>query len=385
MFPRWRVGCYHFETIWRGEFAAYRRSNGSDMDRSKPHLRLEGLDALRGVAAAAVMLYHYSAWHRNASAVGLVPHGAAVWFPYGRFGVELFFIISGFVIFMTLERTPSLYDFATARFARLYPAFLASMLATIAVTSSLHYAREQVNIVQILANFSMFAQRFGEHDIDASYWTLWYELGFYLLAAMCCLVMRWREPELPCTAWLATEFLLRECAGATSMQPIMQLTHTSFAHLFIIGIMLYRLHTGRGTPLTVPLLLSSIAMALFGPPLGSNWVTMIGYAGAVAGLASLVWLATTRYGGFLRSPPLLFLGRISYPLYLAHQNAGDAVLAKLETAGINPNVAILITMALAVLAAWMISTFVEWPAQHWLRARFASYRGQFGRVSNYAV
>jgi hypothetical protein len=43
-------------------------------------------------------------------------------FVYGLFGVELFFIMSGFVIFMTLERSATLFDFAVSRFARLPPA-----------------------------------------------------------------------------------------------------------------------------------------------------------------------------------------------------------------------------------------------------------------------
>jgi peptidoglycan/LPS O-acetylase OafA/YrhL len=329
---------------------------------------------LRGIAAAAVMLYHYSAWQRNASAAGLGAPGATSWFQHGDLGVELFFIISGFVIFMTLEQTASLWDFVAARFARLYPAFLASMVTTILVTSALHYDRGQINLVQVIENLSMFAQRLGGHDIDGSYWTLWYELGFYTLAALCCLVMRWRSPELPCAVWLAAEFLLRACVGATPIQPIMQLTQTSCAHLFIIGIMLYRLHAGRATPLTALLLVSAIAMAVFGPPMPTGRLTTTGYMCAVAGLALLVWIATTAYGRLLQVAPLLFLGRISYPLYLVHQNAGSAVLARLEAAGLNPNVALVMTAILAIVIAWTISTLVEWPAQRWRRVRFAAYR-----------
>ena len=46
-------------------------------------------------------------------------------------------------------------------------------------------------------------------------------------------------------------------------------------------------------------------------------------------------------------------------------------------AGADANLAVLITSSLAILLAWIISTTVEWPAQRWLRARFAAYRGRF--------
>ena len=69
--------------------------------------RLHSLDALRGLAALGVVAYHY------------LDQPAY----YGLLGVELFFIISGFVILMTLERVPSLLQFAIGRAARLYPAY----------------------------------------------------------------------------------------------------------------------------------------------------------------------------------------------------------------------------------------------------------------------
>src|SRR3954469_15102112 len=106
--------------------------------------RLEGLDGLRGIAAASVMVYHYTAWYPFLHGFDLTPA-----FPYGIFGVELFFVISGFVIFMTLERTRSLGQFAAARFARLYPAFLASMLASLALTAA------PFDLPRLLANLTM--------------------------------------------------------------------------------------------------------------------------------------------------------------------------------------------------------------------------------------
>src|SRR6187200_1820250 len=73
--------------------------------------RLRGLDGLRGIAVLAVMAYHYDEQRAH----------------YGLLGVEMFFVISGFVILMTMEKTNSLFAFVWHRAARLYPAYLLSV------------------------------------------------------------------------------------------------------------------------------------------------------------------------------------------------------------------------------------------------------------------
>jgi uncharacterized membrane protein len=71
--------------------------------------RLIGLDALRGCAAAAVMLHHHGQYY-DVLYSGRTPLSFDM--GAGHFGVELFFIISGFVILMTIERRKIVRDFA---------------------------------------------------------------------------------------------------------------------------------------------------------------------------------------------------------------------------------------------------------------------------------
>jgi len=336
--------------------------------------RLPGLDGLRGIAAMSVLLFHYTAWDPYLRTGQYGGPGLLFWFPYGCLGVELFFVISGFVIFMTLERTTSLADFMTARFARLYPAFLVCMLTSLAVILLFRWGQVSISANLILANLSMIPQSFGALEIDGSYWSLRFELEFYFLAALICLVMRCRAPEVPCAIWLAGELFLRGWVGAMPMHMIMKVTHTSFAHLFIIGIMLYRLRAGQATKLTLPLLLLAIAAGLFGRYWSEAPISGAAYAAVTAGMAALVWIATTSYGWFLSIAPLRFLGRISYPLYLIHGAVGSELIGRLQTAGWNPNLAVLVTTAAAIVLAWIISTYVEWPAQRWLRTCFTAMK-----------
>ena len=165
--------------------------------------RLAQLDALRGIAAAAVVLYHYT---------GMRP---------GADGVFLFFVISGFVILVSIETKADFTSFAWARFVHLYPVYWASMALTI-VAMLLWGEAGTLNPARLLANISMvpvLPRQFLAHtrtadwfrlaDIDDSYWTLIYELVFYLLAGVTCLVARIRRPEWPCLVWIAASALVR--------------------------------------------------------------------------------------------------------------------------------------------------------------------------------
>ena len=89
------------------------------------HKRFHELDVLRGVAAVGVVLFHYITRYDQ-----LYPRRGDVAFDFeiGSSGPLLFFVISGFVIFMTLSRCTVVSDFTVSRFSRLYPVYAFSLL-----------------------------------------------------------------------------------------------------------------------------------------------------------------------------------------------------------------------------------------------------------------
>src|SRR5687768_9072609 len=98
----------------------------------------------------------------------------------GHFGVELFFIISGFVILMTIERKRTVRDFAVSRFTRLMPSFLAALVLASVILSVWPMPPLETGLLapptprQFLANLTMAAELLGERNVDMPYWTLTY-------------------------------------------------------------------------------------------------------------------------------------------------------------------------------------------------------------------
>src|SRR5258707_5399491 len=111
--------------------------------------RVEYLDGLRGIAIGLVVLFHaYARWPE------IVPFGnefASVWlFSYGFLGVELFFLISGFVILMTLTKCANFSEFILRRWLRLFPAMLISSIFLMATASSFYERPGGVPVVRAL-------------------------------------------------------------------------------------------------------------------------------------------------------------------------------------------------------------------------------------------
>src|SRR4051794_500691 len=152
---------------------------------SVPRPRLAALDALRFVAAAAVVLYHFTG--RTSSVWGPEQGerlgGIGRWTGYGSLGPALFFVISGFVILMTAWGRSTAHVVAS-RVGRLYPAYWVAVLTTGALLLFLWPEGKHVTPHEVLVNLTMMQSAFGVDHVDGVYWTLWTELRFYLLLAV---------------------------------------------------------------------------------------------------------------------------------------------------------------------------------------------------------
>lgn len=153
--------------------------------------RISILDSFRGIAILMVISFHFfSRW------TNLYPYQENYdFFGYGKFGVQFFFMISGFVIFYTLENTKSLLQFWFNRFIRLFPAmFFASIITylffisfddTLLFPTSHYFKNVLVSLTFIQPELvsSITRHKIDFDYISGSYWSLWVEIQFYFFAS----------------------------------------------------------------------------------------------------------------------------------------------------------------------------------------------------------
>lgn len=142
---------------------------------------------LRFFAAFSVLAFHITA---SLLAAGYIPTFFSffnLYTQYGYLGVNLFFLISGFVIALSAEGR-TLGQFVSSRFIRLFPVFW--LCVTITSLFTLLLGNETLTLPQYLANLTMRPHLYSELPlIDGSYWTLELELMFYFAIA-CIIVIR---------------------------------------------------------------------------------------------------------------------------------------------------------------------------------------------------
>lgn len=323
--------------------------------------KFEGIEFARFVLAAAVVVYHY------------VQDRAPGWVVYGRFAVESFFVISGFVVARAAARENGL-QFLAARFGRLWPALLVCSLLTAVVAW-----RGDIPWLALLRAVAFVPMLFsveGPH-VDSVYWSLVIEMRFYFWIAVLLLVFR-RRPNLDVISavWLVAS------ACAIAVPALRSITLSPYSAFFIFGLLFESLR--GGSRWAGWLMWPAIALAGWQAFVdfermdlavhGVRSAPWVGYAiavGAIAIPALAIWRQPPAWLGRLSSRTL---GPISYPLYLLHAANGVALVAVL-TPVLGWATATLSAAALALAAAWAVSTFVEPWCRRTLAAAFQSVLG----------
>jgi peptidoglycan/LPS O-acetylase OafA/YrhL len=156
--------------------------------------RINLLDSFRCLAVLLVILIHLGSSYSE-----YYPYGnqlsSSILIANGHLGVHLFFMISGFVIFMTLERCKSFVEFIIKRITRLLPTLLFCCLLTYSLfafyDAGNHFPRFHNSWMDFIPSLTftdlwiwnkIFHKQF--EYIDGVYWTLAYEMKFYILAAV---------------------------------------------------------------------------------------------------------------------------------------------------------------------------------------------------------
>ena len=334
-------------------------------------LRLNQLDALRGLAAMAVVLFHFSTRFSE-----LYPQAAPqVWsVPLGYVGVNLFFIISGFVIFMTVERTARPADFVVSRISRLYPAYWVAIILTFCITHALSLPGKTVSLTTALANGLMFHGFFRVAHVDGVYWTLEVELLFYALILALFVTGRLAKVHWVLLGLLALRLAYHFAAvgwGQDWSWTVFRLLNLRNIAWFALGICCYQ---------WVQPLSERKHAALAAYTAGAALLSLALTESALAGLLGLgfglIVLAAARGQlRWLEARPFVWLGAISYPLYLLHENIGWAVMLKLQELSWTAGWACAAALTLVLALSDAVSRWVERPAMRWIRTLYRQRAG----------
>lgn len=286
---------------------------------------------------------------------------------YGHFGVELFFLISGFVILMTASNG-SLKQFLISRIVRLYPAFWVCCTLTFLAILMFGDSKYSATFTQYLSNMTMlssfgFMQKIAAAPyLDGSYWSLAVELRFYGFVALVLLLRQIHRAELFISCWLL----------ATIAVEFLHLTHfrglliVDYSAYFIGGAMFFKIWSQGFSKLRITVVLGAWIMALYQAYLAlpkyeetfnthMNSIYVLAILSAFFGFIALIAGKRT---GWLGRRSWASLGSLTYPLYLLHQVIGYLIINRTYP-HFNPHAIFWGTLALMLAAAYLINKQVE--------------------------
>jgi peptidoglycan/LPS O-acetylase OafA/YrhL len=339
--------------------------------------RLAALDGLRLIAALAVATYHYTvSWRIDGSSPPeyFLPTFAHVSI-YGFLGVELFFLISGFVICMS-SWGRGLGEFFTSRVSRLYPAYWVCVVITAIVVSLVPViggvpVTGIPSLSDLAVNLTMLQEPLGVPMVDTVYWTLFVELRFYLLFAILVHVgLTYRRAVLFCAVWMTVAVI-----GPTLDSDLVDvLAIPQYAPYFVAGIAMYLIHRFGRTPLLFAIVgfawlvsLQRVSVRLADVHPGFDVPSWPGALAITAAYAVMLVIALG-WADRIRWRWLTVAGAVTYPFYLLHQRVGYSLIRTSYEAFHAPAWTLIAGALLVVLGlAWLVQRFVERPLAPRLR------------------
>jgi peptidoglycan/LPS O-acetylase OafA/YrhL len=334
--------------------------------------RILELDALRGIAALVVVVFHFS-----------FKLSDKIDFHWGITGVDLFFMISGFVILLTLKHTKTWKIFLVNRFSRLYPTYWTCVTITATFLLIFGDGIKLKLLTLYLTNMTMFQLYFLQSNLDPPYWTMIIEMLFYMYMLFIFLIKELDRIE-PISVGLL--FFVFVYALLSALYPKAHLQNNVSYYipivnhfpLFCSGIVFYNIKfTGATKRRYFYLALCFIAqLCIFNAGGRSRYfVSIYEYVAILAIYFGLVYLFAVNKLKFIVNRVTLFFGNLSFSLYLIHQTIGWAIIVFLRQY-IHWSFAFAIALLLVILLAYFINRLVEVPATKYLRKKLHSNHTQ---------
>jgi exopolysaccharide production protein ExoZ len=330
--------------------------------------RINTIQGLRGAAATMVAGFHL--WTQT------ITHKDGLFsiFQHGESGVDIFFVISGFIIYFTAHGRSNLTisSFAALRFWRILPpywAILVCYILSLIVLSTVTGDNSELPSITSLA-VSFFLLPYPDHIIIIA-WTLSVELLFYLVFAITFIRGGPRLFFLAMATWiLASQVYTHGNFGSSPWLNF--ILHTAVLEFFWGAVVAHLYLTGQRRFRNLALALGVALLGLYFAdilrlPIGREWMPGVPAALVVYGLLGRKW----------RIPSWVILwGESSYILYLAHLlvfGVSGTVMRIVFGIDVYTSTPFLITLLLGIIVLSMLLSWgIERPYQNWYRRRFIS-------------
>ncbi|MFT3681918.1 MAG: acyltransferase [Ferruginibacter sp.] len=282
--------------------------------------RFRELDVLRGIAALFVVFFHLTMNEPQYKHI----------FKLGVTGVELFFMISGFVIFMSLQKISSSAAFVINRISRLYPTYWTAVTFSLLLHLLFQYLTHNLALkslfIKYIGNMTMFQFYMKIYNLESPYWTLIIEMLFYILILILFhfKLLKWVKHiffVLSLTTVISIAFAFDNFWVKTI---ISQIPLFQFIPLFFAGILFYKIYSGEKRKNSWNYLLVIFCLVsqqlLFQYAGGSRrFISWTEYNLILTFYFILFTIIINLDANFIINRFTLFFGKISFALYLTHK------------------------------------------------------------------
>lgn len=332
--------------------------------------RIQIIDGLRFLAAMSVVAFHlaFRVWCKPDRPYFEYPVIGQI-AQYGYLGVDLFFMISGFVILMTASRGGPA-NFLRSRAIRLYPAYWVAVIFTALSLAAL--GGEVRSTADIAINMTMLQSFVGIEHVDGSYWTLVIELHFYALMLLVLLVRQIERIDWILAGWLALSVAVD---FIPDMAPAGDWFAAQWSHYFVAGAIAYRVRSSGLTVLRAMVFgaayLQACRHGVWYMALKER-LTSVPHEPAVMltviATMFLLFASLAVWRWDIKHRWLPACGALTYPLYLVHGAVGTSVLATLVKSGADRWLSLAAVTAASVAVAAAVHYLAERPVSRRIKS-----------------
>jgi peptidoglycan/LPS O-acetylase OafA/YrhL len=358
----------------------------------KKNNRIYQIDLFRFIAAISVVLFHYlfRGWAAdNLSDVSFNEIGH--FFKYGYLGVDFFFIISGFVILLSIKKR-SISKFIISRFSRLYPIYWICLILSFSVIVLIGEPRYNADFNQFFFNISMLQNYLGVKSIDGVYWTLFVEMKFYIFIVGTYLLLNKLiefKIEYLVIFWLSLTLFYIPLHELSIFKILNYFLILQWSSYFIAGMIFFQIYKNGSSIKYLILLSISFAISLYYAFSNIGYIEIkynTSFSPLIIGITIFIFylvmfLVTTNEMKKINSPKLMQLGLLTYPLYLIHQNIGYIIFNNFGE-HFNKYLLAFITILLMITISFVLSKFYEPIVSGFFKVQLEKLTTKYRRHSN---